>query len=192
MNQLTDHITALGPIAVLLGAAFEGQTFVIAGGAMARHHLISVPAAVGLAALGSTLVDHLLFILGRSFRDNRFVRKVSEKAAFDKALRLIERRPNSFILSFRFLYGLRAAGPVAVGVSQVSHARFAWLNALGAMIWAGVFVALGYAFGPAIVAVMHSALHHLTPIVAGVGATAVLGLIVWRWRMWATRVRTAP
>ena len=189
MTPLNDHVTTLGPAAVLLGAAFEGQTFVIAGGVMVRNHLISLPFAVGLAALGSILVDHLLFILGRSFRDGRFVRKASEKPAFDKALRLIERHPTAFILSFRFLYGLRAAGPVAVGVSQVSHPRFAWLNVLGAVIWASVFVAMGYAFGPVITTLLHSAVQHVAPIAAGLGGVVLCALVLWRWRIWATRTR---
>ena len=66
------------------------------------------------------------------------------------ALGLIERYPIGFILSFRFLYGLRAAGPVAVGVTRIPTTLFALLNALGALIWAAVFVGVGYVFGPAV------------------------------------------
>ena len=65
MFDLQHHMTAFGPLAILLGAAFEGQTVVIGGGVMARQHLISPAMAVGAAALGSGVIDYLLFVLGR-------------------------------------------------------------------------------------------------------------------------------
>lgn len=192
MIDLQHHLAALGPPAILLGAAFEGQTVVIAGGVLARQHLISLFMAVGAAALGSAILDHLLFVLGRSFRDTAFVRKAAAKPAFDKAIKLIERYPSVFILSFRFLYGLRAAGPVAVGVCAVSHSRFAVLNVVGALIWAGVFVALGYMFGPAVMSLLGALMTHAAPIAVGLGIAALLALIVWRWRVWTGQERTSP
>lgn len=193
MFDLQQHMAAFGPLAILLGAAFEGQTVVIGGGVMARQHLISPAMAVGAAALGSGVIDYLLFILGRSFRHTRFVRKAAARPAFDRALVLIERYPTGFILSFRFLYGLRAAGPVAMGVSKVSHGHFAVLNAVAAGVWAGVFVALGYAFGPAVMTLLASVMDHAAPIaiVAAVVAVAA-GLAFWRWRVWTAQARPAP
>ena len=150
MTDFTQHLAALGPIAIALGAAFEGQTAVIAGGVIARQQILSPAVVVLAAALGSGIVDYMLFVLGRSFRHTRWVKKVSAKPAFDRALGLIERHPTGFILSFRFLFGLRAAGPVAVGVSTVSTRKFAILNAVAAGIWAGAFVALGYPICPGV------------------------------------------
>lgn len=183
MVQIEHYLSAFGPLAILLGAAFEGQTAVIAGGVLARQHLISPVLAVLAAALGSGILDYVLFVLGRSFRGSRFVRRAVQKPAFARAVGLIERFPSGFILGFRFMYGLRAAGPVAVGVSQVSSTRFALLNALAAALWAGAFVALGYIFGPAVMAFLQAAFAHAAPIVAGLAATAlIIGVAVWRWR----------
>jgi membrane protein DedA with SNARE-associated domain len=191
MTDFAQHLAALGPFAIALGAAFEGQTAVIAGGVMAREQILSPAAVVLAAALGSGIVDYLLFVLGRSFRHTRWVKKAAAKPAFDKALVLIERYPAGFILSFRFLYGLRAAGPVAVGVSQVSAGKFAILNAIAAGIWAGVFVGLGYAFGPAVMALLGGLFAHAAPIAAGAAVIAlVAALAFWRWRAWVAR--TAP
>lgn len=192
MAEFEHYLATFGPLAILLGAAFEGQTAVIAGGVMARQGLISPYVAVAAAALGSGILDQVLFILGRSFRDTGFVRRVAAKTAFAKALGLIERYPTGFILVFRFLYGLRAAGPVAVGVTQVSTARFAILNAIGALIWAGVFVGLGVLFGPAVMSVLGGLMAHAAPIAIGAAVVVVLGgLIIWRWRVWAAE-RVAP
>ena len=188
MIDLQHHMTAFGPLAILLGAAFEGQTVVIGGGVMARQHLISPAMAVGAAALGSALIDYLLFVLGRSFRHTRFVRKAAARPGFDRALVLIERYPSGFILSFRFLYGLRAAGPVAMGVSKISHGHFAVLNAVAAGLWAGVFVALGYAFGPAVMTLISSLVSHAAPVAITLAVVALAaGLGFWRWRVWTAR-----
>ena len=77
-------------------------------------------------------------------------RASSETRAFARSLSFIERYPNSFILAFRFLYGLRMAGPVALGVTRVSALRFFILNFIGAVIWAATFTLAGYFFGEAI------------------------------------------
>lgn len=193
MTELAQHLAALGPLAIALGAAFEGQTAVIAGGVIAREQILSPAVVVIAAALGSGIVDYLLFVLGRSFRHTRWVRKAAAKPAFDKALLLIERYPAGFILSFRFLYGLRAAGPVAVGVSGVSTRKFAILNAIAASVWAGAFVALGYAFGPAVMALLNGIFAHAAPIAAALAlAAAIAGLAFWRWRVWIAQERLQP
>jgi membrane protein DedA with SNARE-associated domain len=146
------------------------------------------------AALGSGVLDYVLYVLGRSFRGSGFVRRVSRKPAFAKALGLIERYPIAFVLSFRFLYGLRAAGPVAVGMTQIPTLLFALLNALGALIWATVFVGLGYMFGPAVMTVINAVMAHLAPVAIGAAIIAVVaGLLIWRWRVWAAeRAPSAP
>jgi len=186
MDHFQQYLSAFGPFVILAGAAFEGQTAVIAGGVIARNGAISPALAITAAAFGSGVLDYVLFVLGRSFRDSGFVRRVSRKRAFAKALGLIERFPVAFILSFRFLYGLRAAGPVAVGVTQIATGWFALLNALGAAIWAAVFVGLGYLFGPTVMSVLNAALAHAAPVAIGAVAVAVLaGLGIWRWRVWA-------
>ena len=184
MSDFASHLADFGPLAVLLGAAFEGQTAVIAGGVIARQGHMSPFLALAAAALGSGILDQVLFLLGRSFRHTRFVQRVVAKPAFAKALELIERYPSGFILSFRFLYGLRAAGPVAVGVAKISMTRFTVLNALGAVIWAGFFVTLGVFFGPTIMQVLHTLMAHWAPIVIGAVVVAVAsGLTFWRLRV---------
>lgn len=193
MSDLHQHLAAFGPLAIALGAAVEGQTSVIAGGVMAREQILSPAVVVLAAALGSGIVDYLLFVLGRSFRHTRWVKRTAARPAFEKALVLIERYPTGFILSFRFIYGLRAAGPVAVGVSSVSTRKFALLNAVAAGIWAGAFVALGYAFGPAVMTLLQGLFAHAAPVALGLAAFAlVAGLGVWRWRVWVRQERLAP
>ncbi|MBL8556741.1 MAG: DedA family protein [Phenylobacterium sp.] len=183
MPDLTHHLATLGPFAILLGSAVEGQLSAMAGGVMAREHLISPLAVFAAAVAGTALADYILFVLGRSFRRSDFVTRASQKRGFARALALIERFPTGFILSFRFIYGLRAAGPVAIGVTRIAHRRFALLNVAGALIWASVCVGLGYLIGPALMTLMHSTAGEAAPIVAVVLFAFVGGgVILWRRR----------
>lgn len=136
-----------GVIGVALGAGAEGETAVVVGGGLARHGLFHPMAAAIAAALGSFVADQLFFFLGRMRREAKLVRQVVAKPVFARALALIDRRPLLFCLGFRFVYGLRIAGPIAIGVSLVPTSRFVVLNLLSAAIWGSIFTAIGYSFG---------------------------------------------
>lgn len=163
-----------GAVVVFLGAAFEGNLAVIAGGLLA-HQKLAPLWLMGLAATtGSWLVDQGLFMAGRKFRKNRFVERVCRTSAFAKSLAFIERYPNSFILSFRFIYGVRMAGPVALGVTRVSGLRFFVLNFAGAVIWAATFTLAGFFFGEAIEALFGQIKTFERYIAWAIGAGVVL------------------
>lgn len=140
-------ITQYGPLAVFLGAGLEGHTVVIAGGVMAHQNLMPLWLTFVCAWAGSWLVDQLLFLGGRRWRQVGIVQRAIANPAFDKALGFIARYPVGYTLVFRFLYGLRMVSPVAIGVSRVPASLFFVLNILAAALWAAVFTAIGYLFG---------------------------------------------
>src|SRR5690606_18800873 len=51
------------------------------------------------------------------------------------------------IVGVRFMYGLRAVGPIVIGMSEIPTCRFILFNLVGAMIWAPLFIGAGYLFG---------------------------------------------
>jgi membrane protein DedA with SNARE-associated domain len=77
------------------------------------------------------------------------------------------------------MYGLRIAGPVLLGMSQVSHLRFAILNFAGALVWALVVAGAGYLFGHAVGLMLHDAHRYELVLLLGI---AGVGLIVWAVR----------
>jgi membrane protein DedA with SNARE-associated domain len=147
MDQIENLLREYGAIGVFLGAAFEGQTAVIAGGFLAHLELMPLWLVTASACSGSYLIDQGLFLAGRRFRNNSFVVRTSQTPAFAKALRFFARYPVSYIIAFRFIVGLRLASPIAIGVSDMGTWRFTALNLLSAAIWAGTFSLLGYWFG---------------------------------------------
>ena len=179
-------LTKFGAIGVFLGAAFEGQTAVVVGGLLARQHLLALWLAFASATAGSAALDHLLFVAGRRFRSHRYVVRVSGQAAFARALRFIERFPVTYILVFRFIFGLRLVSPIALGVSQVPTWRFTILNVLGAAIWAIAFTAAGYLFGETLERIFGGPHAGRWTLIAA-GALVVVVLAVAAVRAWRAR-----
>jgi membrane protein DedA with SNARE-associated domain len=147
---MEQFLAQYGPIGVFLGAAFEGQTAVIVGGILARQQILNLWVVLASATAGSGILDHLLFVAGRRFRTHRYVVRATQQPAFARALKFIERFPIGYTLIFRFIFGLRVASPIAIGVSTVPTWQFTILNILGAMIWAGSFTFAGFLFGEAV------------------------------------------
>lgn len=164
-----------GPVALFLGAALEGETFAMLGGMIAHRGLLPLPVAWGAVLLGTLLADQGFFFAGRRLRDRLFVRRIRARAACAKAQAHFDRHPTLFVLLFRFLYGLRAASPVMIGMSGFPPARFAMLNLVAAVVWSLLFVGIGYAFGMGLEqAIGHIADHRdwlpwlLVPVGAGI------------------------
>jgi membrane protein DedA with SNARE-associated domain len=145
-----DHlIRVYGGLAVFLGAAVEGEAAVTTGGFLAHRNLIN-PYVAGACAFGGSLAaDQIVFFLARYHRGNRFIERARQRPAFARAIHFIERKPVLFCTAFRFIYGMRIAGPIAIGVSQVPTRQFVLLNAMSAALWATIFTFIGYRFGNA-------------------------------------------
>jgi membrane protein DedA with SNARE-associated domain len=179
---MEEFLRQYGPIGIFLGAGFEGQTAVIVGGLLARQQILALSLVLASATAGSWLVDQLLFVAGRRFRTHRWVARATEQPAFARALRFIERYPISYTLAFRFIYGLRVASPIAIGVSQVPTWRFTVLNILGAAIWATAFTMAGFIFGEAVHNVFGHGHHAGRWTLIAAGGVILVVLVVWTAR----------
>jgi membrane protein DedA with SNARE-associated domain len=172
-HQLQALLENYGYLGVFIGALLEGETILIMAGFAAHRGLLHLPWVMALAAAGGFLGDQIFFALGR-YRGQETIRRFPSIQR--QALRvqdLIVRHSTWLIIGVRFMYGLRVAGPVLIGMSGVSHLRFMVLNAIGALIWAAVIAGLGYAFGQAIELFLHDVRRYefvLLLVIAAVGA----------------------
>ena len=179
---MEEFLRQYGPIGIFLGAGFEGQTAVIVGGILARQHILHLWLVLLSATAGSGVVDHLLFVAGRRFRSHRWVVRATEQPAFARALGFIEKYPISYTLAFRFIFGLRVASPIAIGVTQVPTWRFTVLNIAGAVIWATAFTMAGFIFGEAIHNLVGKGHHAGRWTLYAAGAIVVIVAIIWAVR----------
>ena len=97
-----------------------------------------------MAFVGASLGDQIAFLLGR-WKGNALIARFPALALRAPGVHaLLERHDLPFILSVRFLYGLRIAGPVVMGTSGVPFLRFALLDMIGAAIWPAVVAGAGF------------------------------------------------
>lgn len=135
---------------VLLGAMAEGETVLLAAGFAAHRGLLQLPQVMLIAWLASTLADQLCFYLGRRHGPRLLARFPSLQGPVERLRPWVARHPNLVVLGVRFAYGLRTAGPIALGLLGVPRWKFMLLNLLGAALWSVLFCALGYHFGQAL------------------------------------------
>ncbi|RWI21506.1 MAG: DedA family protein [Mesorhizobium sp.] len=140
-------IEQYGLIAVFFGCVAEGESAAILGGFFAHQHIFVLWQAFLAAFLGAFAGDTAFFTLGRSFADHPYVVRLRRRPGFRRAYRLLNTHPNIFVLTNRYIYGMRLVGGIAAGLSTVSVPRFVILNAISSAVWAALFGTVGYVFG---------------------------------------------
>ncbi|MBZ9677123.1 DedA family protein [Mesorhizobium sp. ES1-1] len=184
MTEAIHHlIEQYGLLAVFLGCVAEGESAAILGGFFAHQHIFVLWQAIVAAALGAFIGDTLFFLLGRSFADNRQVDKFRRRPGFGRAYRLLNTHPDIFVLSNRYIYGMRLVGGIAAGLSTIPTWRFVILNAISSVVWAVLFSAIGYIFGLGAERFIGQALLRHERLLVGLGiglAVAILGWFVAR------------
>ncbi len=153
-------IITFGYIAVILGTFLEGETVLVIAGYLAHSGYIKLPLVILSAFIGSFAGDELYFFIGRTKGQEFIDRKPGWKGKTVKFEKLLDRFHAPLILGNRFLYGMRIAGPVVIGMSNISSARFITLNAAGALIWSVLISSAGYLFGHTIEAVLSDLKHY--------------------------------
>ena len=128
---------------------FEGETIVLFAAFAAAQGLLNPELLLIAAGSGSYLGDQCYFWLGRKYGVRLLTRFPSWRPGVASALSWLERYDVWFILSFRFIYGVRNFSSFALGLSAVRWDRFLRLNFCAAMVWAAAFVGIGYFLGHA-------------------------------------------
>ncbi|HEY8050480.1 MAG TPA: DedA family protein [Ramlibacter sp.] len=149
-HSLAQWIEHYGYFAVLVGALLEGESILVLGGFAAHEGHLDLGLVLLVAFAGGTLGDQLLFWFGRASGPRLLRRYAPLARAGERVGALLMRHDASLIFGIRFMYGLRIAGPVAMGALGVVPRRFAIFNVLGAAVWAPLVGGAGYLFGHAL------------------------------------------
>lgn len=184
MNTLEQLIAHYGPIAIFAGTFLEGETIVVVAGFLSHQDVINPAMVAASAFFGSFLGDQLWFFLGRRHAAHPLVTRFTGTPRFEKVITAIEDHPKKFILTFRFIYGIRTISPVAIGLTDIPARAFLILNAIAAAVWAVAFTALGYLSGHAVEAILGDikALEHKVFVAIGI-LVVVFGLYQIAWRV---------
>lgn len=127
----------------------EGETIVIIAGVAAAAGHMKLWLIILVAWIGSYISDQIYFTVGKKYGPFLLRRFPWAQGPVDRAGRLLLKYDLWFILTFRFIYGVRNVTPPALAIAGVPHKRFAILNFIAAGLWAISFAIAGYLFGQA-------------------------------------------
>jgi membrane protein DedA with SNARE-associated domain len=156
-------------------------------GALAGHGRMSLAAALCLAVAASLPADVAWFELGR--RRGAQVLSVLCRVSLepDSCVRrtgnLFVRQGARALVIAKFLPGLSTVAPPLAGIVGMGRGRFALLDGLGAVLWAGFWIALGYVSRDGIEAVAaHAARlgNWLLAVIGGILAVYILAKYLQR------------
>jgi membrane protein DedA with SNARE-associated domain len=158
LNSLSGPLDHFGLWAVLLfvmiedfGIPVPGETILIAASVYAGTGRLNV-VAVGLVAFAAAVIgDNIGFAIGHfggralALRWGRYIFLTEER--LDKAAGFFDRHGAWIITAARFIEGLRQANGIVAGITGMRWLRFVAFNALGAALWVGTWVSIGYLAG---------------------------------------------
>ncbi len=170
----------------------EGETVIIFAGFAAAQGLVDPLLLLIAAWLGSFSGDQCYFWLGRHFGVKLLDRFPRWRHGVAAALHWLERYDAGFILSFRFIYGVRNISSFALGLSAVTWDRFLRLNFAAAGLWAASFVAVGYFLGDAFRAVLGDLARSFSLVMLGVFVAIAAGMWLLHRRQRRRQLRVPP
>lgn len=150
--DVTPLVLKYGYLIVFLGSFVEGELIVITAGIFAFQGLLNIYLVMFFAFLGTTLSEQLLFQVGYHYGNN-FITKLANVPLLNKfintmkikmALRLLTRHQRTFILSCRFMPGIRTISPMLIGSAKIRPGLFSLYNVIAASIWAVISTGIGY------------------------------------------------
>jgi membrane-associated protein len=148
-------ISRHGLLAVLVGTFLEGEGVLLAASVAAARGLLS-PVGVWLTAAVGAWAGHLLwFSAGRRFGSQLLSRSRWLAAKSAEADRIVEAHPKTAIFLLQYLYGVRMAGALALGLTRLSWRRFSLYEAVNCLVWAALLTAVGYLVGSASAEFLH-------------------------------------
>ena len=174
--MLQQFLQDFGYFALFLGTFFEGETILVLAGFLAFRGYMDINMVVLVAFFGSYAGDQLWYFMGRRHGRKLLARKPRWQLMGDRALEHIRRHPDIWVLSFRFVYGLRTVMPVAIGLSGYPPARYLLLNGIGAIVWATVLGSAAFYFGSVLEGVLGNIKKYELMVLGGL---VVIGLLFW-------------
>ena len=141
------------------GVPVPGETILIAAAIFAGAGRLNV-VLVGLVGFVAAIIgDNIGFAIGHfggralALRWGRYVFLTEERLT--KAEYFFDHNGARIIVVARFIEGLRQANGIIAGISGMHWRRFLVFNALGAALWVGTWVSLGYLAGNHISTIYH-------------------------------------
>lgn len=137
-----------------LGAPVPGYPMLMLAGALAARGRLDAAALLGTAVIACLIADNVWFTIGR-WGGRRVLRTLCRiSLSPDSCVRQTESiftrfGPPSLVVA-KFVPGFASVATALAGATGIRHSAFLLFDALGALLWVGVGLALGWLFSPEI------------------------------------------
>ncbi|HET9474506.1 MAG TPA: DedA family protein [Steroidobacteraceae bacterium] len=162
---------------IFFGTLVEGESILMLGGYFAHRGYLDLGTVIITAFAGALCGDQLFFYIGRHHARGLLARFPKLRDKVNVALRRVEDHQVKVVLTMRFLWGLRIALPVALGLTNMSAKRFLWLNLISAAVWSSVFAVVGFGASRVFSALVANLHRHEKWIVAVLLLITVIALV---------------
>lgn len=186
----TSHLYAVVLVVAAIdatGLPFPGRFLLIIAGTLSAGGPDATWVVLSAAA-GALVGDHLLYLLGTAGGDrvlSLYCRWTLGSAhCVRTAERYFERFGGATVIIGRFVTGVRLFAVALAGSGGISYWRFLVFDVVGALIWASVFVLVGYFFGAQAARILER-YGNVALVIGAVFVLATAGFIVYR--LWKRR-----
>lgn len=173
-------------IILFLGSLVEGESIVLTAGILAYKGFLSLPAIIAISFTATLFADQGLFFVGRIYGPSLLDRKPHLKEKSQRVFDLLHKYNVWFILTFRFIYGIRTVSPLIIGTAGIPVKRFVILNFIAAVIWSVLSCYAGYAlghfFGDDLDHMMKTAMKYQKITIGAIIAVITAVFLFRRWR----------
>jgi len=162
------------------GVPVPGETILVVAAVYAGAGRLNVVVVWLVGSIAATIGDNIGFAIGnlggRSLIERYGRYLLITPARLEKATGFFDRHGAKIVVGARFIEGFRQANGIVAGVSGMHWARFLLFNAIGATLWAAVWVSIGYLSGSHINAIYSVATRYEAYLAIAVVAFALLYL----------------
>lgn len=178
---------AIGLLIMLedFGVPAPGETILIAGAIYAGAGRLNIVAVGVVGFIAAIIGDNIGFAIGHfggralALRWGKYVFLTEER--LNKAENFFDRRGAIVITFARFVEGLRQANGIIAGITGMHWLRFLIFNAIGAALWVGTWVSIGYFAGNHIGTIYHYINLYSYYVLAAL-VVLILGYVAWHLR----------
>lgn len=141
-------------LGIFAGVFLGGEVLLLIIGFLSSLGIFNIKLAIPIAILGVLLGDIGWYMLGRSGRNLKLVKRLKIRLGEEKIKKVEDKfRKNSIstILLVRMIYGLRSIILFMAGQIKMNFFSFICLNFIGTFIWGAILITIGYFFGQSII-----------------------------------------
>ncbi len=134
-------------IILYVWSILEGESGLIMAGIFSHTGDMNLYLSILVAALGGFSGDFIYFFIGRYNKKYVHKKLISQRRKFALTHLLLKKYGWPIIFVQRYMYGMRTLIPISIGLTGYNSKKFAIINFLSALVWAGVTITLAWYFG---------------------------------------------